>query len=118
MIAWAPLRVPLFRGIWSVFLATQTVLWMQTVGAVAVIASLGGSAAQLALVQTAISLPAFLLALLAGALADIVDRRRLLLAMLGAALAVVAALVALTAGDAITIAACWRSPARWAPRWP
>ena len=104
MIAWAPLRVPLFRGIWSVFLATQTVLWMQTVGAVAVIASLGGSAAQLALVQTAISLPAFLLALLAGALADIVDRRRLLLAMLGAALAVVAALVALTAGDAITIA--------------
>jgi predicted MFS family arabinose efflux permease len=105
MSAWTPLRVPLFRRVWTVFLATQTVTWMQTVGAVAVIGSLGGSAGQLALVQTAVSLPAFLLALLAGAVADVVDRRRLLIAMQAWTLAVVVAVTLLSATGAITIAA-------------
>lgn len=104
MNAWAPLRVPLFRRVWLVFLATQTVTWMQTVGAVEVIGGLGGSAAQLALVQTAISLPGFLLALLAGAVADVVDRRRLLIAMQAWALVVAVALTFLTATGTITIA--------------
>lgn len=44
-----------------------------------VLTEIGGSAALVALVQTAISLPVFLLAMPAGVLADLVDRRRLLL---------------------------------------
>ncbi|HEX8854042.1 MAG TPA: MFS transporter [Thermoleophilaceae bacterium] len=65
---------------WSAFFGSQLVVWMNTVGAATVIATLGGSPTLVALVQTATSLPAVLLAFLAGAVTDIVDRRRLLLA--------------------------------------
>src|SRR3954453_12278837 len=78
--AWAPLRETQFRSLWLAFLGSQLVVWMNTVGAATVIATLGGSSTLIALVQTATSLPAVLLALLAGAVTDIVDRRRLLLA--------------------------------------
>src|SRR4051794_19790969 len=78
--AWAPLRDMQFRSLWLAFLGSQLVVWMNTVGAATVIATLGGSSTLVALVQTATSLPAVLLALLAGAVTDIVDRRRLLLA--------------------------------------
>jgi MFS family permease len=52
---------------------------MQSVGAAWVVTSLTDSPAQIALLQTAGSLPLFLVGLLAGALADVMDRRRLLL---------------------------------------
>lgn len=77
---WAPLRDTQFRSLWLAFLGSQLVVWMNSVGAATVIATLGGSSTLVALVQTATSLPAVLLALLAGAVTDIVDRRRLLLA--------------------------------------
>jgi MFS family permease len=50
--------------------------WMQNVGAVRLMTSLAPSPVMVALMQTATSLPFFLLALPAGALADIVDRQR------------------------------------------
>ncbi|ODV41460.1 hypothetical protein AWV79_36100 [Cupriavidus sp. UYMMa02A] len=55
--------------------------WMHDVGAGWLMTSLAPSPAWVALVQTATSLPVFLLALPAGALADILDRRRMLLAV-------------------------------------
>jgi predicted MFS family arabinose efflux permease len=55
-------------------------MWMQNVAAAWLMTSLTTSAALVALVQTAISLPFFIVAIPAGALADVVDRRRLLLA--------------------------------------
>jgi MFS family permease len=52
---------------------------MQTVGAQWLMLSLTGSAAYVALIQTAASLPIVLFAVLAGAIGDLVDRRRFLL---------------------------------------
>ena len=77
--AWAPLRHGLFRRLWAAQLASNVDTWMQNVGAVWLMGSLTGSPALVALVQTATTLPIFLFGLPAGALADIVDRRRLLL---------------------------------------
>ncbi|HYZ29362.1 MAG TPA: MFS transporter [Thermoleophilaceae bacterium] len=99
---WAPLRDTQFRSLWLAFLGSQLVVWMNTVGAATVIATLGGSSTLIALVQTATSLPAVLLALLAGAVTDIVDRRRLLLATQSWMLASTAAAAILTLADAAT----------------
>ena len=69
--------------------------WMQSVGAAWFMTSLTKSPVLVALVQVATTLPMFLLSLPAGALADIVDRRRLLLftqAWMTAAAAILGAL--------------------------
>jgi MFS family permease len=103
--AWAPLRDTQFRSLWLAFLGSQLVVWMNTVGAATVIATLGGSSTLIALVQTATSLPAVLLALLAGAVTDIVDRRRLLLATQSWMLVSTATAAVLTLADVATPAA-------------
>jgi MFS family permease len=59
--------------------ASNVGTWLQNVGASWQMTSLTSSTMLIALVQAATSLPAFLLALPAGALADVVDRRKLLL---------------------------------------
>ena len=69
---------------------------MQNVGAAWLMTTLAPSALLVALVQTATNLPVFLLGLHAGALADIIDRRKLLLFTQGGMLAAAAALGALT----------------------
>jgi predicted MFS family arabinose efflux permease len=79
--AWLPLRHPAFRLVWLTFLCVQLANWSETVGAVAVISAQSGSAALLALVQTASTLPAVAVALPAGAAADLVDRRKLLVTL-------------------------------------
>jgi MFS family permease/quinol monooxygenase YgiN len=78
------------------------VIWAQTVGAVDVITRESGSAALVALIQTAISVPGVVLSLFAGAVADVVDRRRLLVAASLAMTMSMAALAALTIADAAT----------------
>ena len=78
--ALAPLARPLFRALWLAALVSNVGYWMQSVGAVWQVGTVSGSPALVALVQTAVSLPIVLLALPAGAAADVVDRRRLLLA--------------------------------------
>jgi MFS family permease len=78
-----PLRHTVFRWIWLASLASQLGTWMQNVGAVDQMTLLAPTALLLALVQTAMSLPGLLFALPAGALTDIVDRRRLLVAASG-----------------------------------
>src|SRR5262249_34144622 len=77
--AWSPLRNRLFRWLWIASLASNVGTWLQHVGAACVMASLTRAPTLVALVQAATSLPAFLLALPSGALADVLDRRRLLL---------------------------------------
>jgi len=91
--AWSPLRLPVFRMLWIATLASNIGTWMHDVGAGWLMTSLSPSALMVALVQTATTLPIFLLALPAGALADIVDRRRYLL-VVQVWLAAVAALLA------------------------
>ena len=100
--AWSPLRNPIYRALWMAQLVSNIGTWMQNVGAAWLMGSLGGSVAQVALVQSAVTLPVFLTALPAGAIADIVDRRRLLLVTQSWMLLSAAALAALTYMDAVT----------------
>jgi MFS family permease len=76
----APLEEPLFRGLWMAAVLSYTGTWMQNVGVGWLMTTLTADPFMVGLVQAAISLPVFLIILPAGALADIVDRRRLLLA--------------------------------------
>src|SRR5258706_4407428 len=77
--AWTPLSNPIFRALWISSLVSNIGTWMQNVGAAWAMTSLTPSPLMVALVQSATSLPVFIVGLPAGALADIVDRRRLLL---------------------------------------
>jgi MFS family permease/quinol monooxygenase YgiN len=98
----APLRDPRFRVAWLAFLAAQVVIWAQTVGAVDVITHESGSAALVALIQTAISVPGVVLSLFAGAVADVIDRRRLLVAASLAMAVSMTVLAVLTVTDVVT----------------
>ncbi|GAA4588517.1 MFS family permease [Actinoplanes octamycinicus] len=79
--AWAPLRIAAFRALWLALLASNIGTWMQTVGAQWLLVEQSGTDTLVAVVQTASTLPIVLLALPSGALADIFDRRRLLIAV-------------------------------------
>src|SRR6266704_2846056 len=93
---WAPLQIAAFRAIWFASLAANVGTWFQNVGGVWLMTSFTASPLLIALMQTATTLPVFLVGLPAGALADIVNRRRLLLATQGLILAAAAALSILT----------------------
>jgi MFS family permease len=68
---------PVFRGLWIASLAANLAMWMNDVAAAWLMTSLTTSPVMVALVSTAATLPVFLLGLPSGALADIVDRRRM-----------------------------------------
>jgi MFS family permease len=74
--ALAPLREAAFRGLWLAWLAANLTMWMNDVAAAWLMTTLTTSPVMVALVQTASTLPVFLLGLPSGALADIVDRRK------------------------------------------
>src|SRR5512142_1152284 len=77
--AWGPLREPLFRSLWIASVISYTGTWMQNVGTGWLMTNLTLSPLMVGLVQAAQSLPVFLVILPAGALADMVDRRRFLI---------------------------------------
>src|ERR1039458_6653628 len=77
---WAPLHHRVFRMLWIASIVSNIGSWMHEVGAGWLMTSLAPSPLMVALVQAATTAPVFLLALPAGALADIVDRRRYLIA--------------------------------------
>ena len=121
-----PLRTPIFRRLILADVVSDIGTFMQSVGAAWLMVSLGAGPMYVALTQTATALPFFLLALPAGAIGDIVDRRKLILftetwmVCAAAALAVVtltgvitpwmllALTFALSAGDAFE-APTWRA---------
>src|SRR5207245_9065523 len=78
--AWSPLRRPLFRALWISDVVSSIGTWMHDSAAAWLMTLLTPSPLMVSLVQVATTLPLFLLALPAGALADILDRRRILLA--------------------------------------
>jgi len=101
---WNPLRQHAFRGLWlcgGIFFIGNG---MQSMAAAWLMVELTGWSFLAALVQTAVFLPMFLLALPAGVLADTTDRRRLIS---GALLAQVAACALL----AILVLGGWAGPA-------
>src|SRR3989442_10490041 len=77
--AWSPLRRPLFRSLWIADVASNIGTWMHDSAAAWLMTLLAPSPLLVSLVQAATTLPLFLLALPAGALADIFDLRRILL---------------------------------------
>ncbi|BFU45254.1 MFS transporter [Krasilnikovia sp. MM14-A1004] len=97
--AWAPLHIAAFRSLWLALLASNIGTWMQTVGAQWLLVEQSGSDTLVAVVQTASTLPIVLLALPSGALADTLDRRRLLIAVQCFLVAVGALLTVLTLAD-------------------
>ena len=102
--AWAPLRHRVFRALWIAQTVSNVGTWMQTVGAQWLILSLGGTALTVSLVQTATTLPTFLVGLPAGALGDVLDRRKVMIWAQGFMLVCAAVLGVLTVMDEIGIA--------------
>ena len=93
---WSPLRNSLFRSLWIATIVSNVGTWMQDVGAGWLMTSLSTSPSMVALVEAADSIPVMLLAMPAGALADIVDRRRLLIGVQIYLMLVAGALAVLT----------------------
>ncbi|MBU2411065.1 MAG: MFS transporter [Gammaproteobacteria bacterium] len=116
-----PLGLPVFRLLWTTWLIANICMWMNDVAAAWMMTSLTSSPVWVALVQTASTLPVFLLGLPSGALADILDRRRWLVAtqfwLAGTAILLCAAiyfdlitaplLLALTFANGIGLALRW-----------
>jgi MFS family permease len=99
--AFMPLRHGTFRALWLATLASNIGLWIQGAAAGWMMTGLDPRPLMVSLVQVAAMLPVFLLALPAGALADILDRRRFLIGAQAWVLAFGLLLTALTALDAV-----------------
>jgi MFS family permease len=100
--AWAPFRHRLFAAMWGAQFVSNIGGWMQTVAAQWLMLTLTGSAAYVALVQTAAGLPVVLFAILAGTIGDLVDRRHFLLITQTFMLVAAAALGALAIAGLVT----------------
>ena len=94
--AWAPLRSRVYRALFIAQLASNIGTWMQTVAAQWFLVEKHSSDVIVALVQTATLGPTLVLALFAGVLADLFDRRRLLIVLQSYAVLVALALAVLT----------------------
>src|SRR6476646_10035200 len=98
---WAPLRSGAFRALFLAALTSNIGTWMQTVGAQWFLVERHASATTVALVQTASLSPTLILALFAGALADRVDRRRMLIVLQVYAAVAAGVLTAVAAAGAL-----------------
>jgi MFS family permease len=97
---WAPLRREAFFALWLASFVSNIGTWMQTVGAQWFLVDHHSGSVLISLVQSASSLPALLLTLPAGVLAEFVDRRRMLIAVQAFQVVAGALMAALTlAGD-------------------
>jgi MFS family permease len=99
---WRPLRIPILRSLLLADIASDVGTFMQTVGAAWLMVSFGAGPMYVALTQTASALPFFLFALPAGAVGDIVDRRRLVIVTELWMIGVAAALAAVTLAGRMT----------------
>ena len=98
----SPFAYAIFRAVWVAGLVSNVGTWMQNVAGVWLVTTLTTSALLVALMQAATSLPAFLLSMPAGAMADLVDRRKLLLFTQGFMAVVATGLGVLTLADGIS----------------
>src|SRR6202163_3979247 len=76
---WRPLRSSTFRNLLVADVVSDVGTFMQSVGAAWLMVSLNAGPMYVVLTQTASALPFFVFALPAGAIGDIVDRRKLIL---------------------------------------
>jgi MFS family permease len=99
---WGPLAHPVFRSLWIASAVSHTGSYMTDVAQGWLMSSLTPSPLIVSLLLTAESLPFFALGLPAGALADIVDRRRLLVVTQFAMAVAVGTLAAVTIAGIVT----------------
>lgn len=99
---WAPLRHTVFAALFAAQLGSNVGSFFQAVAAAWLMGDLTTSPTLVALIQTATLLPVLLLGLPAGALADIVSRRLLLIATQAWMVTCASALAVLTLADLVT----------------
>src|SRR6516165_5734431 len=100
--AWAPLHQHLFLGLFLAAFGSNVGTWIQNVAAAWLMTSLAPNPLLVGLVQALSGLPVFLFIIPAGALADLIDRRRLLLFAEGWMLVTAALLGVLTVKGLVT----------------
>lgn len=98
MSSFAPFKHKVFTSLWIAAVVSNIGTWMHEVGAAWLMTELSGDPLMISLVAASTSLPVFLFVLIAGALADIMDRRKYLLFAQGFMLIVAAALTFCTWG--------------------
>ncbi len=101
-VAFAPLRHRNYALVWGAGFVSNVGTWMETVAVGDLVAGRTGQAGWTALVAAAGFLPMGLLGPVGGALADRLDRRRMLLAMTAAQMVCAGALALLAATDHIS----------------
>jgi MFS family permease len=100
---WSPLRIRVFRALWIAGLVSNIGTFMHIAAAGWTMTTLTESPTLVGLVQTAWAAPGFLLALHAGALADMIDRRRLIAVTEVVALLIAVALAVLQWTDHLSV---------------
>jgi MFS family permease len=100
--AWVPFRHMAFSVVWIALVVANVGTWMYNAASGWLMTSLDPDPLTVSLVQVATTLPIFLLAIPAGALADIADRRQFLLVMEVAVTAVSALFAAFVWLDLVT----------------
>jgi MFS family permease len=120
--ALAPLEHTVFRSVWSAALVANLCMWMSDMAAAWMMTTLAAAPLWVALVQSAATLPVFLLGLPSGALADMLDRRRFLVATQcwSAAVAISLCLVKVSGAmtPALLLALTFANGVGLALRWP
>lgn len=101
--AFAPLKQGLFAVIWAATILGNTGSFMRDVASSWLVTGLSTNPAAVALMQTAATLPVFLLAIPAGVLSDIFDRRRLLIVVQLLLASVSATLLLLSHNNLLTV---------------
>jgi MFS family permease len=99
---WAPLHNPIYRNLFIASFVSNIGTWMQNVAAQWFLVEKHSSDVIVALVQTASLGPTLIFALFAGVLADLFDRRRLLIVLQMYAVLVAVALAVLTYLDRVS----------------
>jgi len=101
--AFAPLRQPVFAVLWAAAVLGNIGSFMRDVASSWLVTDLSASPTAVALIQTAATLPVFLLAIPAGVLSDILDRRRFLIFVQLMLAAVSGTLLTLSHTGALTV---------------
>jgi predicted MFS family arabinose efflux permease len=100
--AWSPFHYAGFAILWTAAVVANIGTWMYSTAAGWLMTSLNADPLIVSLVQVATNLPMLLFALPAGALADIVDRRRFLIAVEAATTLIAAGIAAIVWLDLVT----------------